>query len=176
MNFRYEWLWDVDEWTFRNGTATVSLSPNSGVVGNLPADLGIPLALFRSDGSPLMPISELRMFQAIYGSGTPGMPEAFCPVGTSILVGPTSAVSDSSCTLVHEKGWTALVNNTDVPLIPLGYHLALVHGGKAEGLKLKNIPLWESFDADFQAAITAMRRNFLAPTRGELTQAGAYRP
>jgi hypothetical protein len=39
--------------------------------------------------------------------------------------------------LSYEQSATLLVNDSDVPNIPAGYHMALVHGAKAEGFKLK---------------------------------------
>src|SRR5262245_51051594 len=175
INFRYAWLFDVDAWTFQQGPAVVSLTAGSQAVTGMPTDFGVVLGLLRADGSPLRAIPQVRNFMATY-YGKTGVPESYCVSGSQILVGPTSSITEAGCLLIYEKSVAPLVANSDVPIIPEMYHLALVHGGKAEALKMKNVPLWESFDADFQAAVTAMRRKYLVPMRGELAQAGAFSP
>jgi hypothetical protein len=70
-----------------------------------------------------------------------------------------------------------LVNDGDPTGLPDGYDLALVHGGKAEGFKLSNVPLWQGFDDDFTAFANAMRRNYLTGLRASTSkQLGAFRP
>jgi hypothetical protein len=78
--------------------------------------------------------------------------------------------------LSYEQSATLLVNDSDVPNIPAGYHMALVHGAKAEGFKLSNVPLAGSFEEDFQAAITVMSRKYLGNNRTGHPQVPAYRP
>jgi hypothetical protein len=52
----------------------------------------------------------------------------------------------------------------------------LVHGGKAEGFKLANVPLWQAFDADFTAAANVLQRSYLTGIRGQVGQFGSGRP
>lgn len=178
INFRLGWMWDVDEWTFKMGTDLVTVTTGSQAVTSVPTDFATALAIYKSDGAPLEAVTEPREFYRRYYNATStstGEPEAFTVIGSSIFVGPTSSVTKTDYQLVYEKAPTLLSANSDVPAIPAQYHMALVHGGKAEGLKLMNIPLWESFDQDFQAAITAMRRQYLVGIRGASEQFGAYR-
>lgn len=162
VNFRYTWMWDIADWTFAQGTATVTVT-NGAVTSGMPTDFVTALAIFSSDGTPLVPFAEYRDFAELYiGTASAGavLAEAFTVLGSTISIGPTS--SSGTYTLVYQKGPTPLVNDTDVPAIPAGYHLALVHGAKAEGFKLNAVPsMADAFDADFQAAITAMRSRYL---------------
>lgn len=176
VNFRQQWIWSLEEWTFRDATDDVSVASGSQIVGSLPADFLIARALFSSDGSPLEPVLDHRDFYAAYFNNTApvtGTPEAFTVIGNSILVGPASSVNASDYKLVYERECTELVDDDDVPAIPLGFHLMLVHGGAAEGLKLQQDPTWESFEQDFSAAIDVMRQDYLLPIRGAPQQYGA---
>lgn len=179
INFRLGWIWDLDDWTFVQGSAAVTVTTGSQTVSNLPSDFATALGLWNARGCPLEPVPEYRDFASRY-LGTSnigsGVPEAYTVLGSSILVGPTSNETSSGYLLGYEKAPTMLVSDTDVPGIPSQYHLALVHGAKAEGFKLSNVPLADAFDADFQAAITAMRRKYLRSMRGTATQVPAYRP
>jgi hypothetical protein len=109
------------------------------------------------------------------GNASTGLPEAYTVQGTTIYVGPTSSETSANYLLHYQKAPTLLVNDSDVPGIPAGYHLALVHGAKAEGFKLTNVPLAAAFDADFQAAITAMQRKYVDASKPRVVQAPAYR-
>ena len=60
--------------------------------------------------------------------------------------------------------------------LPSGYDLALVHGAKAEGYKLTNVPLWQQFEDDFSAAAASLQRNYLSQLRETGQQIGAYVP
>lgn len=163
INFRAAWIWDIADWTFAQGTASVTVT--AGAVTNEPADFVSALAMFQSDGTPLVAMPQYRDFSEAYiGTSAPGsiLAEAFTVLGSSILVGPTG--SSGTYTLVYQKGPTELDADGDVPAIPAGYHLALVHGAKAEGFRLTNVPLAAQFDADFQAAITAMSSRYLSNT------------
>jgi hypothetical protein len=177
IQFRHAWLWDLCEWTFRFGTANVVFTANSQQVGSLPADFHIAIALYDGNGNHVRPMRDMRAFFNSYNQNLAngaGSPESFTVVGSQIFVGPQG--DGTSGLLVYEKSKPALVNDEDLTGLPDGYDLALVHGGKAEGFKLSNIPLWQAFDADFTAASNALQRNYLTAIRGEVGQLGAYRP
>lgn len=177
ITFRHAWLWDLAEWTFCFDTANVVFTANSQIVGSMPADFRIAIALYNALGDPVTPVRDLRTFFDSFnanlasGSGTPG---AFTVVGNQIFVGPNG--DGSSGLLVYEKSKPSLVNDGDTTGLPDGYDLALVHGGKAEGFKLSNVPLWQGFDDDFTAASNALQRKYLTAVRGQVGQLGAYRP
>lgn len=179
INFRLGWIWDLDDWSFVQGTASVTVTGGSQTVSSMPTDFSLALGLQRADGTQLTPIEEYVDFAHRYVGTTnnqTGPPQAFTVVGSTIYVGPTSNETSSTYTLTYEKAPTLLSADGDIPAIPTQYHLALVHGAKAEGFKLSNVPLADSFDQDFQAAITAMRRKYLRSIRGAGTQVPAYRP
>lgn len=181
INFRLGWIWDLDEWTFAKGSSAVTVTAGSQVVTGIPADCDYSAVtgLYRADGQPLIPIESYNDFARLYvgtGNNQQGPPEAFCVYGSSIFVGPTSSETTAAYLLLYEKAPTLLVADGDIPAIPPQYHLALVHGAKAEGFKLSNVPLADAFDADFQAAINAMRRKYLVSVRGAGTQVPRYTP
>lgn len=178
ITFRHAWLWDLCEWTFKQDTATVTFTSNSQTVGGLPSDFLIALALYDSNGAPVTPVRDITAFFDRYNANLhngSGRPEAFTVVGTTLLVGP--AGDGSTGLLVYEKSKPMLVDDNDTTGLPDGYDLALVHGGKAEGFKLSNIPgLSQQFDGDFTAATNALQRTYLTGVRGPVGQFGAYRP
>lgn len=174
---RHAWLWDLDEWTFREGTAAVTFTANSQIVGSLPGDFRIATALYASDGSLLQPIRDSDRFFNAYNTnltGQTGAPEAYTVYGGQILVGPTG--DGSTGLLIYEKNKPALINDSDLTGLPDGYDMTLVHGAKAEGFKLKNVPLAAVFDQNFTAGVNALQRNYLTGIRGQVGQMGAYRP
>lgn len=177
INFRHAWLWGLNEWTFRFATATVTFTANSQTVGNLPTDFHAAICLYDSNGYPIAPVRDFRKFFGDYNQNInngSGRPSAYTVIASQIMVGP--AGDGSSGLLVYEKAKPTLVNDGDTTGLPDGYDLALVHGGKAEGFKLANVPLWQGFDQDFVAATTALERDYMTGIRGQVGQMSAYRP
>lgn len=175
---RHAWLWDLEEWTFREGSATVLFTANSQIVASVPADFRAAEFLFDASGSPLKAYKDHREFYSRYNANLrngSGPPEAYTVYGGQVIVGP--AGDGSSGLLFYEKNKPALVDDDDLTGLPDGYDLALVHGGKAEGFKLSNVPLWSGFDDDFTAFANAMRRNYLVDVKqAGSQQLGAWRP
>lgn len=177
ITFRHAWLWDLCDWTFKQGTATVTFTSGSQVVSSLPSDFLIAVCLYDSTGCPVRPVRDARTFFDTYNANLQngsGAPQAFTVVGSQMLVGP--AGDGTTGLLVYEKSKPSLVNDSDTTGLPDGYDLALVHGGKAEGFKLANVPLWQGFDEDFTAAANALQRQYLTAVRGDVGQMGAWRP
>jgi hypothetical protein len=175
---RHAWLWDLEEWTFRQGSSAVTFTANSQTIAGVPSDFRAAIALYDAQGQLIRGYRDHREFYDRYnslaGNGS-GVPEAFTVYGGQIIVGP--AGDGSAGLLLYEKSKPALTADGDLTGLPEGYDLALVHGGKAEGFKLSNVPLWQGFDEDFTAFINAMRRNYLSALRSQGTeQLGAYRP
>lgn len=179
INSRYSWLCDLESWTFMQGTAAVTVTSGSQLVSNLPTDFGIAVGLIDQYGASLECLRDAAEFYSRYtnpSAPTTGQPEAYTVIGGSILVGPTANVTSTAFTLLYEKTAAALVNDSDTPIIPAGYHVALVHGGKAAGFRLTNIPLADQFDAEFRGHIDAMRAKYLTAMRDKQRQIPAYRP
>jgi hypothetical protein len=176
--FRHAWLWDLCEWQFKFGTATVTFTANSQIVGGLPTDFQVAIVLYDSNGLPVAPVRDFRTFFDTFNANLQNgsaAPKTFTVVDSQMFVGP--AGDGTTGLLVYEKSKPMLVNDSDATGLPDGYDLALVHGGKAEGFKLSNIPgLADQFDADFTAAANAMQRQYLTSIRGQVGQMGAYRP
>jgi hypothetical protein len=176
IQFRHSWLWDLEEWTFKYGTGAVTFTAGSQVAA-APADLQTVLALYNAMGLPVRGVRDPREFfdttnPQLGGAG--GAPIFYTVVGGQLLVG--SAGDGSTGFIVYEKKKPTLFNDLDATGLPDGYDLALVHGGKAEGFKLTNVPLWQGFDDDFTAAANALRRNYLTSIReAGAQQLGAFR-
>lgn len=179
VNARLGYIWDMDEWSFTKGHATVAVTANSGTVTGLPADFGIATSLQRYDGSHLRGYEEWGEFADLYlgsANAQTGIPAAFTVQGGVITVGPVSNETNAAYILGYEKAPTVLVNDSDIPAIPQQYHLALVHGGKAEGLTLRSVLLADPFEHMFDQAIQRMARKYLTEVRGAVHQTPAYRP
>ncbi len=177
VNFRHAWLWDVHRWTFKNDTATVTFNGTATPTG-VPTDLQTVIALHDENGAQLQPYNDLHDFYSRYNSGLAdtGAAEAFTVVGSTIILGPSTPSNSGSGLLVYEKTKPALVADSDTTGLPEGYDVALIHGGKAEGFKLINVPLWQGFDEDFTAAVNALATTYLVQTRAGGGQFGAYTP
>ena len=79
--------------------------------------------------------------------------------------------------MVYKKRKPTLSADGDATGIPDGYDVALIHGGKAEGYKLSNIPLWQAFDQNYLYYIKVMEGQYLNELDGaQDTFGGAYRP
>lgn len=174
---RHAWVWDAKSWTFKRASAPIVFTANSQVAA-APTDVHSVDRVYDSQGNRLRGYRDPRQFFDIYNnqaSTSSGSPEAYTVYAGQILVGPNG---DGSTGLVlYEKSKPSLINDTDPTGFPDGYELMLVHGGKAEGFKLTNIPLAANFDADFTAYVTAMENNWLDEvSEAGSQQTGAYRP
>lgn len=174
---RHAWLWNSDQWTFRMGTASVTFTANSQIVAGLPADFRIATALYNQQGMALSPERDIDKFFDNWNTnqnlGSPG-PLAYTVLGSQLLVGPMG--DGTTGMLVYEREKPPLVEDDDPTGLPDGYDLALVHGGKAEGMALRNIPLYQTHENLFAAAVTSLEMDYLTGIRGQVGQMGAYRP
>lgn len=167
INFRYWWLWHLEEWTFRYATDDVTVTAGSDTVTGVAADFLVAHSLQRYDGTPLQYMGPAAFQRAYYDTTNTqsGTPEAYTVIDGTILVGPKSNETSTAYRLLYEREYTDLVNDNDVPALPNGAHFGLVHGGAAEGLKLQNDPTWQAFEQDFNSVITILRRGYLKDQR-----------
>lgn len=176
VKLRHAMLWGAQPWTFKNTTAPIVFTAGSQVAAG-PADVAAVFAMYDSQGEPLTGVRDLRKFfddwNTLVVSST-GRPEAYTVVGSQILVGPQG--DGSSGLIVYQKTKPALVDDTDLTGLPDGFDLALVHGGRAEGYKLTNIPLSADEDADYEAVVAAMENDWLDSVLETGAQIGAFRP
>lgn len=178
VNARYGMMWGAAEWSFRQASANVTVTGGSSTVTSLPADLRVATGLDTDDGVPLKMFREYRDFARRFvgtSNAVSGTPWAFTDLNGVLYVGPTPAASGTYL-LSYEKAVTLLVGESDVPAIPPEYHLALVHGGKAEGMVMKNILLSDPPEQKWQEALQSMRQDYLVTVRGAGEQIPAYRP
>lgn len=166
---RHAWLWDAEQWEFRKAKASLVFTVNQQQVASPPTDLRHPLAVYDSNGNPLRDLTP-RDFLDRYVATTSGTPEAYTLLNGALLIGPIG--DGTTGTILYEKSKPMLVNDSDTTGLPDAYDLALVHGAKAEGFKLSNIPLWQGFDDDFTAYYNAMKRDYLAGIRSGSRQFG----
>jgi hypothetical protein len=174
---RHAWVWDAKSWTFKRKSAAITFTANSQVATG-PTDIHSVDRVYDQQGNRLRGYRDPFQFFDVYNdlaSSASSSPEAYTVYDGQILIGPNG---DGSTGLVlYEKAKPSLVNDNDPTGFPDGYDLMLVHGGKAEGFKLTNIPLAANFDADFTAYVTAMENNWLEEvSEAGGAQVGAFRP
>jgi hypothetical protein len=178
VQFRHAWLWDLEEWQFKFASAPITFTSGSPTASlGAVTDFAAAVAVYNSTGGQLKPIRDPREFFDLYNANLQngnGVPAAYTVFGGQLFVGPNG--DGSTGLLAYERSKPALVNDADTTGLPDGYDLALVHGGKAEGFKLSNVPLWSGFDDDFTAAANALRRNYLVSVRAQGEQLGSFTP
>lgn len=166
IQFRHGWLWDLADWDFKYATATVTFTAGSQIAANVPTDFQDPVALYDSNGAPVAPIADYREFFDSYNTnlaGGSGTPDAYTVLAGQLLVGPNG--DGTTGLLIYRRSKPSLVEDADATGLPDGYDLALVHGGKAEGFKLANVPLWQGFDDDFTAAAQALQQTHVGAVK-----------
>lgn len=176
VRYRHTWIWGAANWTFKQATGNITFTANSQVAA-APADLHSVFAIYDSGGEPLEGIRDPRRFFDSYNtlaSTSSGSPEAYAVWNGQVLVGPKG--DGTTGLIVYQKTKPSLVNDGDATGLPDGFDLALVHGGKAEGYKMTNIPMSAGFDADFTAAVSAMENDWLEQNLAAGERMGAYRP
>lgn len=176
VRFRHSWIWGAANWTFKQATGNITFTANQQAAV-APADIHAIFSVYDQTGTPLQAIRDLRRFYDLYntvGGNNTGQPEAYTMVANQVIVGPQG--DGSTGMVVYQKTKPALVNDADATGLPDGFDLALVHGGKAEGYKMTNIPLAGQFDADFTAAVTAMENDWLEQIIETGASSGAFRP
>lgn len=177
VQFRHAWIWGAAEWTFKRGTTPVTFTADSQVASVSATDLHAVYAVYDANGLPLRGIRDIRKFYDLYNTltaGSSGSPEAYTVVNGQVLVGPLG--DGTTGLVVYQKSKPSLVNDSDATGLPDGFDMALVHGGRAEGFKVTNIPLAAAADQDFTAAVTAMENDWLEEVLESGGQSGAYRP
>lgn len=172
LNYRYAWLWDAAEWTFKRAKTTVTVTANSSTVSNLPADLGTVRKLRLSDGTRINYMDPDDFDDLYFGQTATDKPQYFTIVDGDLSVGPISSVTDTGCGLFYDKSITLMAADSDTPAFPAEMHFALVHGASAEGLKLQNDFTWQAFEQDWSAAIQTMKAKFLLDHLGDDDQYG----
>lgn len=162
LNYRYGRLWGMEPWTFKNQISTLNVPMNTQSIAR--GTIGRISALWDSTLSPnyqgTMPLRPEDFYY--FASLSAGTPYNWTVIGDNIVFDRPMG-SARTFTVVNEKPFTALVNDTDVPLIPSEYHLVLASGASSHGLRLENDPSWEAFENDWSQGIEDMKKNYLTP-------------
>ena len=179
LNSAYWQLWSVENWTFVQGVVS-NASVTSGVqtLGGVPADLNTVRSLIRGDGTPIhqMPMLELQDRYYSPRSLQFGLPEQYADLNGVIYLGPIPNETSADYQLIYDKEFTALINDMDVPAIPVGAEMAIVFKASATGLKLQNDFTWQFHEQDYQEQLDALRRNYLEVATERRLAVPAYRP
>lgn len=161
VNIRYAHVWGLEDWTFR--FATTGLSAHGSLLVPDAADFGTPLYLWDANGTQLAYLNTDEFFNN-YPDGGSGSAEAWTVMDNVIYLGPAGS-GTFSC--YYRRRFSALVDESAYPLIPPEYHLVLVHGGRAELLAVSDDPTYNHMEAQFQADIEAMKREYLIDAIGQ---------
>lgn len=170
LNNRYAHLWNLEDWTFRYSTVNPTTAANTLALAGLPADFGVVVNLWNELGDRLAYVTG-REFYDRYLPTVYGQPEAFTVTNGQILLGPIP-IAVTTWTLHYRKRLTLLADGIDVPAIPAEYHLALVHGARAELLATYD-PDGGAMEQLWQLDIQAMAREYLSDVEGEPAEWGA---
>src|SRR5262249_18509421 len=133
--------------------------------------------LVDGNGNSLVAMEASQLTRRYYGNpSTPGDPEAYAMASGAMLLGPIPSSTRSDLQLVYRRSPTPLVNDGDVSVIPVEFHLhTLVFGAASNGLLLQNDPTWQGFESKHQAGIEAMKAAYLGTTDDLQGQWPAYR-
>jgi hypothetical protein len=181
INDRYARVWRAAPWGFRYAVPTAmavsgGTAPTTGslVQVTTPSDLGVPLALYDSDGDPLsrLTVKELHdNYRTVTSNADPEV-WAFSGAGrgtvglTQLFVAPKPSAS-TTVYVPYERVIGRIVSSTftpgllsadsDEPVWAEEYHYALVYGAMATGLKMENDPTWPALEDEYNAVLDAMK-------------------
>lgn len=169
-------IWDAGEWTFKDATAT-TVTIVAGVVTQ-PSDVADVYALYNSAGQALEPYYDVRGFYDRYNSliGGVGIPEAYCVVGSSLVVGPAASGTLTGWQLSYRRSKPILLNDGDLSGFPDAFEMALVYGGKWIGFTLINNPFADDFKQLFDDAVQDLMVSYVSGIDRVGVQQPAYRP
>lgn len=164
INYRYGRLWSAEDWSFKRGVASLTL-PNSANSVAMPGFQRI-LGLWDASVVPYQTLMKAFRPEDFYGeaSSVASIPYGFTVIGDTIYFDQAAAGS-RTFTVVGELEFTKLVNDGDVPLIPEEFHMTIVSGAIAQGLREENDPTWNAMEADFQAGVEDLKRGYINPVR-----------
>ncbi len=168
INYRYARIWAQEGWSFKMVLANPSIA--SGASSATLASLGLHRIESVWDSTTLGGGYNREIFADRpedfhrYATTVGGRGYGFTVIGDTLLLDrPVTAAT--SLIVYGEKVFTPLVNDSDVPLIPEGFHDILVHGGSSEGLRNENDPTWQGFEQDYNAGLLDLKAGYLTAVR-----------
>jgi hypothetical protein len=186
LNSRAAELWNLEDWTFRKATTTLSVTTGTDTA-TAPSDLGIVMGIWDNDGDEIQYRQPGEFFadhQANAFSGTTGSPSYYTVVNKAIYLDPTPGTTSSAWRIYYDRAYCHknsggayvagdMSADTDTPALPDECHYLLVHGATAMGSINMNDFTYQFAEQGWQSGIEVMRRNYLVDQRGETQQWGA---
>jgi hypothetical protein len=172
VNNRYAHLWAVEDWTFKYATVNPTTAAGDNTLNGLPDDFGIPVYIWDETGGVELPYLDQRDFYRLYLPALSGTPEAWTVLNETVLLGPTPTAA-ATWTCYYRRRLTLLDDENDRPQLPPEFHMALVHGGRAELKAHVNDPTRSDDEQLWQLDLDAMRRDYLADVEGQPSEWGA---
>jgi hypothetical protein len=162
INSRYGRVWAQEPWAFKRVWVDHSLS--AGEDSFTLADVGLQTveAVFTD-----LPSSYRRMYSdrpelaRDTASVNAGVTAAFSLVGDTIILDRSISAATDFQVLGH-LAWTPLVDDTDVPLLPLEYHFALVTGAAADMLLRESDPTWQGEEKSYNDQVQEMQKAYMS--------------
>ncbi len=167
INYRYARIWAQEGWSFKMIQTTYSIA--AGASSATLAALGLHRIESVWDATTLgttnreivadRPEDFHRFATTVGGKGS-----GFTVIGDTLLL-DRPVTTGTNLIVYGEKAFVPLVNDSDVPLIPNGFHDILVHGGSSEGLRNENDPTWQGFEQDYNAGLLDLKSGYLTAVR-----------
>lgn len=161
INSRYGRLWAMEPWSFKLVAVEADLDADDGTVTLASLGLQRVHAVYGGVGAGFYSlVADRPEDYHTYARTTGGSSYSFTVIGNTIILDKANPTAQT-LTIVGEAKWAALVEDTDVPLIPSEFHWALVLGATSEGLRVENDPTWQGPEHDWMANIVDMRNSYL---------------
>lgn len=174
INHRYAILWGLDNWTFKNALADLTVNAGDPEVTE-PADIGKPKGLWNQYGEKLQYLTHVQYVgehtASSYGGGQ-GRPWGYTVINKQVKLEPTPSES-GTYKLLYQKAVTPLVADGDIPAFPVEYHYMLVPGATSVGAVNVNDFTYQFAEQEWQNDLQSLRAAYLADVRGEPVQWGS---
>jgi hypothetical protein len=160
-------LYHLESWTFRLATDDVTTAVASIDVTGEVADIDEVIGVWSHVGDRLRPLSPgtfYENYQPGVAVGESGTPEAYTVLDGQLQVGP-AASEVATYRLLYMRRWTELVEDTDVPDFPAGFHWMLAAGAMAVGQAHSQDPMAALLDPVVSNGVQALRQDYLSDVR-----------
>ena len=176
INARYGRLWSKHPWAFKLQISSVTLAAGSNSTSK--GDIQHVLRVWDSSSDRGGNYHKLEaispdLFYDWSNSLVGAYPSDITVVGGNIVSDRPASLA-RTLTVLGEKKFVPLVNDTDVPLIPSEFHMALVHGARSEGLKAENDPSWEGPEETYNQYYEDMKQAYLTEILGSVSAYPAW--
>jgi hypothetical protein len=163
INYRYARIWAQEAWNFKLAAITPTIAyPDSSVSLS---SMGLQRIHGVWDSSTLGTTNRNYLAdrpEDFYNwtSTVGGRGYGFSVIG-GVLKLDRPVTTATNLIVLGELEFEPLVADSDVPLLPEGFHNILVHGGSSEGLREENDPTWQGFEQDYQAGLVDLKAGYL---------------